>query len=224
MTDLQDAPPRYPIEHRDAKLAGVNYSQRIIEVLAVPYEQETVAHYRGQLWREIVERGAFDGVEKRPNRVRVNRDHDTGRTVGKMVAAHPSAREGLIAELRIAQTPLGDETLALADEDCLSPSVAFAAGGSGQRLIRDARTPPTPSRALEQVEPSFRNKLPIRRILRAFLGHIALVEDQSYDGARTLAVRSSDPNTDQHLPPLLPTPGLDEWSRYLEARRVRVLS
>lgn len=225
MTDTEIDRPRYPIELRDAKLAGVNYTQRIIEVVAVPWEQETVAVYRGQIWREVFQRGAFDGLEKRPNRVRVNRDHDSTRTVGKMVAAHPSAREGLIAELRIAQTPLGDETLALADEDCLSPSVGFAAGGAGQQLIRNPATRAPQSRAMELVEPSHRDKLPLRRIVKAFLEHIGLVPDQSYDNAGVVAVRSADTpdySLAAHLPPSLPTPSLDEWYGYLEARRAKV--
>ena len=41
---------------------------------------------------EVVARGAFDGIERRANRVRVNRDHDETRTVGRAVAFHPAPR------------------------------------------------------------------------------------------------------------------------------------
>jgi len=105
---VTDEPMKAPIEFRAAEVASVNYSQRMIELVAVPYEQEAVVEWRGDLWHETFERGSFDGIEKRPNRVRVNRDHDKTRTVGKAVAFHPSRQEGLVTELRIAKTPLGD--------------------------------------------------------------------------------------------------------------------
>ena len=58
-------------------------------------------------------RGAFDGIQRRPNRIKVNRDHNLERTVGKAVAFHPSRDEGLVAEVKISRTLLGDETLSL---------------------------------------------------------------------------------------------------------------
>ena len=64
--------------------------------------------------RESFLRGSWDGIEKQPNRVKANRDHDKQRTVGKIINFWPSRIEGLVGAARIVQTPLGDETLALA--------------------------------------------------------------------------------------------------------------
>lgn len=198
MTDTEER-PRYPIEQRSADFANVNFAKRIVEVVAVPYEEEATVMYRGAVWREVFTRGAFDGLEKRPGRVRANREHDSTRVVGKVVAAHPSRLEGLVTEIRISQTLLGDETLQLAADDCLSASVGFACGGSGQTLLNG-----------------------IRRIKQAFLDHVAFVQSPAYVSADVLAVRAG--MEAQHIPELPPlvTPNLDEWSQYLEARRGRV--
>lgn len=195
MTDDQ---VRAPIEFRAAQVAGVNFAQRIIELVAVPYEQEAVVEWRGDLWTETFERGSFDGIEKRPNRVRVNRDHDRTRLVGKAVAFHPSRQEGLVTELRIAKTPLGDETLALADEDVLSASAEFAARMRDQVLDKRAMT---------------------RRIQRAFLDAVAMVPDPAYNGAQVLSVRHDGLSPDADLPGLAETPALDELTAWMAARR-----
>ena len=82
---------------------------------------------------------------------------------------------------RIAKTALGDETLALADEDCLGASVGFAVAGGGQELDRVNRR---------------------RRIKKAFLDHLAFVPDPAYSGAGVLSVRSAPsatPNLDEVL-------------------------
>jgi phage head maturation protease len=128
MTTLTQSPaaeiaPRSPVELRSSNLAGVNFAQRTIEVIAVPYDELAPVEYRGELWNESFARGAFDGIERRPNPIRANRDHDKRRTVGKIVDFWPSRQEGLVASVRVARTELGDETLVLADEDCLGASV-----------------------------------------------------------------------------------------------------
>src|SRR5688572_24539944 len=120
MTDTRS--PKPPTEFREALVAAVNFSQRLVELIVVPYGEEAIVEYRGEMWRETSLRGAFDGVEKRPGRIRANRGHDKARTVGKAVALWPSRDEGLVAEIRIAPTSLGEETLVLADEDMLSAS------------------------------------------------------------------------------------------------------
>ena len=199
MSDEQ-APPRAPVEHRDeiSSVAGVNFAQRIIELVAVPYEETATVEWRGELWEESFVRGAFDGIEKRPNRVRANRDHNRSRTVGKAVKFFPSRDEGLVTEVRIGKTPLGDETLALADEDMLSASVGFAALGRDQELDK-------------------RNR--VRRIKRAFLDHISFVEAPAYVGASVLAVRGEDATTGvAELPPLV-TPNLDELIAWQKSRQ-----
>jgi phage head maturation protease len=124
-------------------------------------------------------RAAWDGIEKLPSRVKANRDHDKTRTVGKIVNFWPSRKEGLVGAARIAQTPLGDETLALADEDCLGASVGFAVSNSGMELDRRNRK---------------------RRIKKAFMDHLAFVHP-AYVGAGVLSVRgaavSATPSLDE---------------------------
>jgi HK97 family phage prohead protease len=201
VTELEQSPaseeaPAAPVEFRSSAVAGVNFAQRTIEVIAVPYEERAAVEYRGEMWDELFVRGSFDGIEKRPNRVRANRDHERQRTVGKVVNFWPSRHEGLVAAVRIAQTPLGDETLALADEDCLGASVGFAVRGSDQELDRRSRT---------------------RRIKRAFLDHLAFVPDPAYEGAGVLSVRSTTaPGAD--LPQLV-TPNLDELLAFMQSRK-----
>jgi HK97 family phage prohead protease len=133
--------------------------------------------------REIISRGAFDGIERRSNRIRVNRDHVAERTVGRAVALHPSRDEGLVGVIRIARTDLGDETLALADEECLDASAGFLPFPGGEVWEERARV----------------------RIRKAWLGHIALTPDPAYESAQVLAVRKEQEA--DGVP--VPTPNLD---------------
>jgi HK97 family phage prohead protease len=113
--------------------------------------------------------GAFQGIERRTNRIRVNRDHERQRTVGRAIKLHTSRREGLVAELRIAQTALGDETLQLAEEEMLDASASFLPMPGGMEWSRDN------SRV---------------RLTKLWLSHIAMTPDPAYESARVLAVRS----------------------------------
>jgi phage head maturation protease len=197
---VDDETPRAPIEFRNSTVAGVNFAQRLIDVVVVPYEESALVEYRGELWNESFERGSFDGIEKRPNRVRANRDHDDRRLVGKAVRFHPSRTEGLVSEVRISQTSLGDETLALADDEVLSVSVGFAARGKDQVFDRRAMT---------------------RRIKRAFADHISFtpVGQQAYAGAGVLAVRHSLQPAGAEVLQKLDTPNLDELRDWLNTRK-----
>lgn len=196
MTDEQA--PRAPIEFRDSSVTGVNFAQRIIELIVVPYEETALVEYRGEMWNEVFLRGAYDGIEKRPGRVRGNRDHDDKRLVGKAIKFWPSRQEGLVAEVRISQTPLGDETLALANDDVLGVSAGFAARGRDQEFERRTMT---------------------RRIKKAFLDHIAFVPSPAYAGAGVLAVRSGvQPASVAEMPPI-ETPNLDELRAWVQKRR-----
>jgi phage head maturation protease len=198
---------RAPIESRAAVVDSVDFPQRIIEVLAVPYEEEAIVEYRGELWRESFERGAFDGIEKRPNRVKAFRDHVSGQhmrgtstsgLVGRVVAFAPDRQEGLLGHVKIARTPLGDETLALADEGVLGVSVGFGVRGSDQVLNR-----------AEQI----------RRIRRAYVDHLAFPDNGAYEGAQVIDVRGRRPQAEDL--PVLETPKLDEIVAWMEARRLR---
>ena len=205
MTDESTSPaveeaPDAPILYRSSSVVGVNYAQRIIELVAAPYDEEAVVMWRGEPWRELFERGAWDGIEKRPNRVKANREHDKTRTVGKVTSFWPSRTEGLVAATRIAKTPLGDETLALADDECLGASVGYAA-------------PP------RYVELDKTGRPGLRRVKRAFMDHLSFVSDPTWESAAVLSVRSATESPlATGLEPLV-TPDLDELRAWLGARK-----
>jgi len=170
---MTDERPSGELRIRAAQVVGVSFPQRTMELVVIPYETETlVPHPKGEprMITEIVSRGAFDGVNRRANAVRVNRDHDITRTVGRAVTLHPSRAEGLVAEIRISRTVLGDETLALADDGVLDASAGFA--------------PIPPTGEVWET----RNRC---RIAKGWLGHIALTPDPAYEDAKVLAVRSA---------------------------------
>ena len=171
---------------------NIDFKQRTIELVAMPYDTDGVALVHGRPVVESCAPGAFDGCERRANRLKVNRDHDYGRTVGRATALHPSRLEGLVAELHIARTALGDETLGLAADEALEASVGFAVMRGGEQWLEQRSR---------------------RRLTRCFLDHIALVPEGAYEG-RVLSVRAAEP-----LEPLerVATPNLDEvlgwWDR-----------
>jgi phage head maturation protease len=211
VTELQETPaneeaPAAPIEFRSSNLTGVNFSQRIIEVIAAPYEEEAVVEWRGETWTEVFCRGAWDGIEKRPNRVKANRDHDKMRLVGKVIDFQPSRQEGLIASVKIAQTPLGEETLALAHEDCLGASVGFACLGSGMEIDRRNRK---------------------RWIKKSYMDHLAFVPDTAYAGSKVLNVRGDgllpvdEIRRMEQAGPLPATPALDDLREFLQGLKAR---
>jgi phage head maturation protease len=192
-----------PVEHRESSVANVRFPERIIEVIVVPYDEPALVEYRNEMWKESFERGAWDGIEKtpdwQPERIKANRDHDRTRLVGKAVRLEPSRQEGLVADVRIAPTDLGDETLALADEKILGVSAGFAA------------------RLRDQI---FDRKTMTRRIKKAFLDHIAFLGTPAYQGAAVLNIRE-DGREAAELPKLV-TPALDElvaWQQSLVRRR-----
>lgn len=165
----------------DAVLEDIDVRQRLITVLAVPWDQEAEVPWRNEIWREVFRRGAFDGLEDHVGRVRVNREHVKGKTVGKVVFADPQAADGLILRSKIASTPRGDETLALADEDMISASVGYRIKDSADlRLERRTR---------------------MREVLRAFLDHLGMVESPAFAGAQVLAVREDQPSSTVEPPP-----------------------
>jgi len=184
--------------YRAASLVGVSFPKRLIELIVMPYEEETLVERGGRMVREIVSRGAFDGIERRANRVKANRDHDVTRTVGRAVAFHTSRDEGLVGEIRIAQTQLGDETLTLADEGVIDASAGFLPFPGGEKWETRSRV----------------------RMLKCWLGHVALVADPAYEGARVLAVR----NAPTDVPEDVATPNLDQVRGWLAAERYSEIS
>ena len=175
--------PAGELRYRAAQQIGVSFPKRMIELIVMPYETEALVNWDGRMVTEIISKGAFDGIERRANRIRVNRDHQVERTVGRAIALHPSREEGLVAEVRIAQTSLGDETLALADEEILDASAGYLP------IMPGGETWESRSRV---------------RVTKAWLGHIALTPDPAYDTARVLAVRNSaTPPAERVATPLL---------------------
>jgi len=158
------------LRFRAAQQVAVSFPDRTIELIVTPWESPALVPFQGRMVTEIFSRGAYDGIERRANRVRVNRDHNLERTVGRAVAFHPSRAEGLVAQIRIAQTDLGDETLALADDECLDASAGYLPMPDGE--VWEAR---------DRV-----------RVRKAWLGHIALTPEPAYETARVLAVRSAE--------------------------------
>lgn len=175
---------------RNSELVGVNARQRLIDIITVPWNQETDVPWRGEVWREVFRRGAFDGIESHAGRVPANRQHDKATVVGKAISADPYSDLGLVNTLQIARTPLGDETLALAEEDMLSPSAGF--------YVKE----PSDVRLNKRVR--------LREVVRAFLDHIALVDTPAYAGAQVLAVREEQSGLSVAETPLPETPVLDE--------------
>lgn len=158
----------YGIEIRSAGLADVNVKQRLIDVIAAPYETLAAVLWRGKIWQEQFLRSAWDGIERRSGAVRVNREHVRGDTVGKIVHFDPNHPEGLLARVKVASTTRGDDTLELADDDMLSASVGYGAKPSD--VLLDHRNG-------------------IRSVKRAILHHLAMVEDPTWEGAKVLEVR-----------------------------------
>jgi HK97 family phage prohead protease len=164
--DLIERPPKAPIEHRNAELVDVRFPDRIVEVMAMPYETPTnrVIHDGRQIV-ETVSRGAFGRLEHRHD-VRCLRDHDRTRPAGKAIAFHTDRDDGLVVELRMSRTPIGDETLELAADGILAASVGFAP--MVQRWTPDRKA---------------------RRLEKCYLDHVGMLIDPAYPTATVLDVR-----------------------------------
>jgi HK97 family phage prohead protease len=157
------------MERSSMAVAHVTTAERTIEIVAVPYDTEARVYWRDEWWVESFAPGSFAEFIRSGVLPRVNREHTKGDTVGKIVALRETP-QGLVATIRIAQTPRGEETLLLAAEDMISASIGFTFGdGPGGRIVNRA------SRTI--------------RVLRARLDHLSLVESPAYEDARVLSVR-----------------------------------
>lgn len=174
----------------DARIADVDKRQRIIDIVVVPWDEEGDVVWRGENWRETFQRGAYDGIQEHAGRIRVNREHVKGDTVGRAASLDPSAAEGLIGRLKIATTLRGDDTLELAADDALSASPGYYVKKPSDVVLNRRQM--------------------TRRVVRAFLDHIGLVESPTFAGARVLAVRAEQSGLMVAESPLPPTPALDE--------------
>jgi HK97 family phage prohead protease len=174
------------------QVADVNFPKRLVTVIGMPYERPAEVPMGNRMVTEIVSRGAFDGIEKRAGMIRANRDHNWDKLVGKLVGLHPSRKEGLVADIKIFSTTLGDDTLTLCDEGGLDASAGF------QLLRRDD------GRVYDDAEVWDRART-TRRLKRLWLDHLSLVPNPAYSDATVLDVRTGI------LAPVNPaaTPNLD---------------
>jgi HK97 family phage prohead protease len=160
---------RAPIELRRAPVTAVRFPDRVVELVAVPYDEWTPVEHRGQIIEESFAPGAFEHVDRRAHRFLVNWEHDLAKVVGKVAALWPDRPEGLFAELRIRRGADGDQVLEDADDNMLGGSVGFGVLPENQQWEGRTR----------------------RRILKAYLDHIALTFTPAYAGAAVTAVRSA---------------------------------
>src|SRR5262245_24262801 len=107
------------LEFRSSEVSGVSFPRRTIEIVVMPYEREAVVEYHGRMITEVCSRGAYDGMQRRTSQIKVNREHDRFHTCGKTEALHTSRDDGLVAEVRMSKTALGDESLELANDGIL---------------------------------------------------------------------------------------------------------
>jgi HK97 family phage prohead protease len=164
-------PRDVPLELRssdNAVIDSVNFADRLVRLIVVPYSERATVLFRGRVVEEEVEPGAFDGITAAKTHVTANRDHDHTRVIGRAVEYITDDPRGLIADVRVSQTPLGDETLRLADDGVLRGSIGMLVKDTDQRLLGG-----------------------LRKIKRAFLDHIAFVPNPAYAGAEVLSVRQA---------------------------------
>jgi phage head maturation protease len=173
--------PMYPdaLEIRAAQVVEVFAPKRMLELIVMPYETEAKVIHEGREIREICSRGAFGSVQERIRRISVNRDHDLSRICGKVVALHPSRKEGLVAEIKVFKQGEGEATLEAVEEDMLDASAGFM-------LLRqeNGRGPVYPDAETWEQHGT------LRRLNRLHLHHVALTPDPAYD-TRILSVRNA---------------------------------
>jgi phage head maturation protease len=180
------------VETRSAQVADVSYPNRTVTVIVAPYETPSEVRRHGRSWTEIVTRGAFQGVQRRAGSIRANRDHDWARLAGKVTDLYPDRDEGLVADVRMFKTQIGEETLELCAEDGLSASMGF-------EVMRENGRPKPDAEVWD------RNRT-VRRLNSVHLDHVAFVPDPAATGARVLDVRHAD-QPDELL--VVATPNLD---------------
>lgn len=190
--------PAVETRSNGVQIDNVDFGQRIITVLAVPYEQPTQVPFRQEMWTEVFSRSAFNGIESQTRKIPATAalqvpapDHAGARLVGRVISSDPHGAAGLVSEVKISRTEAGDEALELANDEMLWPSVGF--------MVKNPR--------FDQELDRYKR---MRRVNRAFLDHLAFVGQPAYEGAKILAMRADDPTlvAEQQF---TPTPRMDEW-------------
>ena len=85
------------VEYRTAATLGVDYEQRVIEVLAVPYNEIAEVQRRGRLVSESIDPEAFVGAKGGVTTdITVNRAHDLEQVLGRVHDLHPGDPRGCV--------------------------------------------------------------------------------------------------------------------------------
>lgn len=174
-----------PIQTRSAAVSGVQARERIISLVVVPYDEWTpIVDPDGKAVEECVAPGAFGTIQNRADRFLVNLEHDLNHRVGRCVKLIPDAPRGLLADVKIRRGAEGDQILDDAEDGMLGASIGMGVYPRDMTWLTRTR----------------------RRIVKAYLDHIALTWTPAYAGAGVLAVRSAPATV--AVPPV-PTPNLD---------------
>ncbi len=156
------------IEYRSARIGAVDFDERTIEVIAVPYGEEITVEVNGKIMREVMEPGVLRDIDPQKSHITVNRDHSHERVVGRVIELREDKR-GAVAVNKISRTDLGEETLQLAADGILGASVGAGISRAGMEIVNG-----------------------LRRVFRiSLLDHIAMLPNPAYSGARVLGVRSA---------------------------------
>ena len=192
-----------PVEIRRASTMEVRFPERQIDLVAVPYDEPAEVIVRGRMVTESFAPGAFEGVQMRARQFVVNRAHDYERPLGKVRRFRPRDERGLVAEIEVARIGAGDEALELAAEGLLGASVGYGIiPPDGEIWSDQGRT---------------------RRIVKAWLDHIALTGEPAFAGAQVLAVRNRDEAEATVASATTATPNLDQVRAWrLEERYSRL--
>jgi HK97 family phage prohead protease len=173
-----------PVEIRSAAITDVSYPDRTIDLIAIPYDEWSPVEYQGRVIEESVAPGAFGAVINRARKFIVNLEHEDDRWLGSVLELRTADPKGLRSKIKIRRTPEGDQALNDAADGHLGASVGMAVSPSWQRWEGTNR----------------------RRIMKAFLHHLALTATPAYVGAKVLEVRTGPEVTPL---PTSATPNLD---------------
>lgn len=94
--------------------------------------------------RESFANTAFIGEQ--PKRILATKDHDPTRLIGRVENLEPFHKEGLIATIRAADTPLGRESVELARDEILDASIGFQIPDAAAKYGRAAPVAASPAR------------------------------------------------------------------------------
>lgn len=134
MSDIGEFLADEPL-HRAAKVVDLDAPEGIVTARMVPYEQPA------QIYDDLVEtfaRGSLAGATKVPKRVKVTDQQHNGMVViGHAVAIRDEA-DGLYADLKIADTAAGRDTLTLIRDGFLDEmSIEFRPLAKHMKVTRD---------------------------------------------------------------------------------------